>query len=451
VIPVVTPEEMGEIDREAPEPVEVLIGRAGAAVARSAVEVLGGTYGRRVVVIAGKGNNGNDGRSAAERLVRRGVRVEVIAPSADAVVAPCDLVIDAAYGTGFRGTYVWPDLPPGAAVLAVDIPSGVDGLTGQTAGQVPQARRTVTFAALKPGLLLEPGATLAGEIVVADIGLDVSAARASLVERDDVAAWLRPRPVNTNKWRAAVWVVAGSPGMTGAAALVSRAALRSGAGYVRQSTPGLAAASADPVEAVQVDLAGSGWASAVLGELDRFAALVIGNGLGTTPATQAEIREVVAAAGGLPVVVDADGLTALAAAPVKLSPNVVLTPHDGEFARLAGNPPGPDRLAAAADLARQLGCVVLLKGGPTVVAAPDGGTLVVATGDSRLATAGTGDVLAGVIGALAARGLDPFHAAAAGAFLHGEAGALGWRDGLVAGDLPRLLPEVIERLAHRPG
>ena len=451
MIPIVTPAEMGEIDRSAPDPVEVLIDRAGAAVARAAVSLLGGTYGRRVVVVAGKGNNGNDGRAAAERLARRGVRVQVVAPSADTTVPRCDLVIDAAYGTGFRGTYDWPRLPPGVPVLSVDIPSGVDGLTGEVAGVVPTARRTVTFAALKPGLLFEPGAGTVGEVVVADIGLDVSGASCALVESDDVAAWLRPRPAVTNKWRSAVWVIAGSPGMAGAATLVSRAALRAGAGYVRQSSPGGSPATPDPVEAVHVELPAGGWAPKVVDELDRFGAVVVGNGLGTDPSTQAEIRELVSSAVGLPVVVDADGLTALAAAPADLPTGVVLTPHDGEFARLAGAPPGADRLTAARDLARQRGCVVLLKGGPTVVADAGGDALVVASGDSRLATAGTGDVLAGVIGALAARGLDPFRAAAAGAFLHGEAGALGWRDGLVAGDLPGLLPEAIEGLIRRPG
>ncbi len=157
MIPILTPDEMAAVDRAAPEPVEVLIGRAGAAVARSALALLGGTYGRRVVVVAGKGNNGNDGRDAARRLSRRGVRVEVMDPGPDAVVPPCDLVIDAAYGTGFRGTYAWPALPPGVPLLAVDIPSGVDGRTGQSVGPVPRARLTVTFAALKPGLVFEPG------------------------------------------------------------------------------------------------------------------------------------------------------------------------------------------------------------------------------------------------------------------------------------------------------
>ena len=383
------------------------------------------------------------------------MRVEVVAPSADAVVAPCDLVIDAAYGTGFRGSYSWPDLPGGVPVLSVDIPSGVDGLTGEVAGPVPEARRTVTFAALKPGLLFEPGATLAGEVVVADIGLDVGGGpqlRSS--RRPTWPAWLRPRPATTNKWRSAVWVVAGSPGMAGAATLVSRAAMRTGAGYVRQSSPGARwPAPTDPVEAVHVELAGYRLGVRRARELDRFGALVIGNGLGTAPATQAEIREVVAVPRPtIPVVVDADGLTALAARPARaVAARGAHAPR--RRVRAAGRPPAGSRPAGRGPRPGPApwaaSCV--LKGGPTVVADPGGATLVVTTGDSRLATAGTGDVLAGVIGALAARGVDPFHAAAAGAFLHGEAGALGWRDGLVAGDLPRLLPEAIERLTRRPG
>jgi hydroxyethylthiazole kinase-like uncharacterized protein yjeF len=147
------------------------------------------------------------------------------------------------------------------------------------------------------------------------------------------------------------------------------------------------------------------------------------------------------------VVVDASGITALGRDPYDLvGQNVILTPHDGEFRRLHGQDPGADRLAAARDLAGQLGCVVLLKGGPTVVADPDGQVLVVDTGDARLATAGTGDVLAGIIGGLAAQHLPPLWAAAAGAYLHGLAGDLGWRHGLVAGDLPALLPAVLDHL-----
>jgi hydroxyethylthiazole kinase-like uncharacterized protein yjeF len=155
-----------------------------------------------------------------------------------------------------------------------------------------------------------------------------------------------------------------------------------------------------------------------------------------------------ATARGVPTVVDADGLTALGAdAASVVGPTTVLTPHDGEFARLAGGPPGDDRLAAARDLARHTGAVVLLKGPATVVAAPDGSALVSTSGDERLATAGTGDVLAGIIGGLLAAGLAPQRAAAAGAFLHGRAGALGWRRGLVAGDLPAALPAALAEVA----
>jgi NAD(P)H-hydrate epimerase len=450
LVPIVTPEEMARIDRDAPEPVEVLIGRAGSAVARAAVELLGGTYGRRVVVLTGKGNNGNDGRDAARRLRRRGVRVrEVDVSSWPTVLPDADLVIDAAFGTGFRGTYAAPETPPGTPVLAVDIPSGVDGLTGSLADRVMPATATVTFAALKPGLVLPPGAGMAGDVRVADIGLDVSGANAHLVGAAGVARWL-PRPSPTgHKWQRAVWIVAGSPGMGGAAALCSAAAARSGAGYVRLSTPGGHPVGA-PVEAVLTDLPARGWAAEVLDGLDRFAALVVGNGLGTSPDTAAEVRELVAGAAalGLPTVVDADGLTALGTdAGAFVGATTVLTPHDGEFARLAGGAPGTDRLDAARRLSAATGAVVLLKGPATVVASPDGAVLVSTTGDERLATAGTGDVLAGLVGGLLAQGVVPALAAAAGAFLHGRAGALGWERGLVAGDLPGAVPAALAEVA----
>ncbi len=451
MIPVVTPEEMNAVDAAAPEPVEVLIDRAARAVARKAVSMLGGTYGRRVTVLAGKGNNGNDGRVAADHLRARGVRVSVLhAADAPAALAPVDLVIDAAYGTGFRGAYEAPALAAGQRVLAVDIPSGVDGLTGETADRVLAAESTVTFAALKPGLLLEPGAGLVGEIDVADIGLDVSSATVHLVEASDVAAWLPDRPATAHKWQSAVWIVAGSPGMGGAATLACEGAQRAGAGYVRLSTPGGLAAGI-PVEIVQ-HAVGEDWSCEVLDDTDRFAALVIGNGLGTDPGPAAAVRAIVTRS-STPTVVDADGLTALAEvgdACFPLGDHVVLTPHDGEFARLAGAKPGSDRIAETRSLATRTGAVVLLKGHLTVVAHPDGRCLLTDSAGARLATAGTGDVLAGVIGALLAQGLEPLHAAAAGAFIHGRAGDLGWRHGLVAGDLPALVPEVLERLGLSP-
>jgi NAD(P)H-hydrate epimerase len=458
VIPVVTPEEMAAIDAAAPEPVDVLIERAGAAVARVALAMLGGGYGRRVVVLAGKGNNGADGRSAARRLAKRGVRVTVIG-TADAPerFGPCDLVIDAAFGTGFRGEWIAPHAPDGARVLAVDIPSGVDGLTGQASGKPLAADCTVTFAALKPGLVLGDGPGLAGRVTVADIGLGTETARAHLVEAADVAGWLPERPREAHKWQSAVWVVAGSPGMTGAAHLTTRAAQRVGAGYVRLSTPGLTGDPGLPTEAVGVPLGEKGWDREVLAGLDRFSALAVGPGLGREDATAGAVRTLVAEA-PVPTVVDGDGLSALAgggdpsdrataaAAVARRSGPLVLTPHDGEFARLGGDVDDPDRIAATRAMAAAFGCVVLRKGPTTVVAGADGQVLVCTAGDARLATAGTGDVLTGIIAALLAQGLTPLRAAAAGAVLHGRAGDLAWPRGLVAGDLVEHLPRALADL-----
>lgn len=449
VIPIVTPEEMRAIDRAAPEPVEVLVDRAGAATARAALRLLGGAYGRRVTVLAGTGHNGDDGRAAATRLRRRGVRCRVLGlDDLPARVERCDLVIDAVLGTGFRGDYRAPEVPEEVPVLAVDIPSGVDGVTGVAAERVLAAAATVTFAALKPGLLLHPGAGLAGPVEVADIGLDTSSARAHLVTGADVSAWLPERPVDAHKWRSAVWVVAGSPGMTGAAHLATSAAQRAGAGYVRLSSPGVDDDPRRPTEAVGVPLPAEGWAGAVLDGLHRFRAAVVGPGLGRGEATAAEVRALLAGA-EVPVVVDGDGLTALGDDPGAVLRGrpapTVLTPHDGELAGLTGAPPGADRFEAARRLAAGTGAVVLLKGPTTVIAEPGGAVLVTTTGDARLATAGTGDVLAGIVGALLAGGLDAHRAAAAAAHLHGRAGALASGHGLVAGDLVDRLPAVLDR------
>ena len=450
MIPVLTPEEMKAVDRAAPEPLDVLVERAGTALARSALSMLGGGYGRRVVVVVGKGNNGADGRVAAERLRRRGVRVVVIDAADQPERLPAaDLVVDAAFGTGFRGDYSAPD-PRGAPVLAVDIPSGVDGLTGEAGEGAVRATATLTFAALKPGLLLGAGADHAGRVTVADIGLDVSRATIGLVEGPDVGSWMPDRPRESHKWKAAIWMVAGSPGMTGAADMAARAAMRSGSGTVRLGIPGQPPAPRFP-EVIGRELPAEGW-DAHIADLDRMKALVIGPGLGRSDATAAAVRRLLATA-KVPVVVDADALYALGSLddPVRFlraRPGpTILTPHDGEFSRLVGCPPGPRRISAVRHLAFTTGATVLLKGSTTVVADPSGDVLLTDAGDARLATAGSGDVLAGVVGALLAQGLDPLHAGAAGAFVHGTAAGLGWRRGLVAGDLLDLLPVVFNSLA----
>jgi NAD(P)H-hydrate epimerase len=331
----------------------------------------------------------------------------------------------------------------------VDIPSGVDGLTGGVAAGAVQAVRTVTFAALKPGLLFHAGRALAGEVVLADIGLDVSRAPVGLVERADVAAWVPPRSPDAHKWRAAVVVAAGSPGMTGAAHLAARAAQRAGAGMVRVASPGLDHDPGLPTEAVGIATPPAGWDTVVLDQLDRARALVLGPGLGRSAPADTAVLQVVASA-RVPVLVDGDGLSALgddpAAALAGRSGPTVLTPHDGEFARLAGHPPGDDRLAAARGLAASTGAIVLLKGPTTVVAHPDGRALLSTAGDARLATAGTGDVLSGVIGALLAQGVPAFEAAASGAWLHGRAARRGPRRGLVASDVVAGLPVALDEL-----
>lgn len=450
MIAVVTPEEMRGIDEAAPEPTEVLVHRAGGAVARAALEMLGGSYGRRVIVIAGKGNNGADGRDAAARLERRGVRVHVIeAADAPAELPPADLVIDAAYGTGFHGEYQAPHTGD-AAVLAVDIPSGVNGLTGEAASGAVRAERTVTFAALKPGLLYGEGKERSGIVEVVDIGLDVSAARAFLVERADLRHWLPDRGLESHKWKSAVWVVAGSPGMTGAAELCSRAALRAGAGLVRLGVPGLDAPPT-PLEVIGRPLPREHWDLRVVEELDRFRALVLGPGLGREGQQGASTRGLLASA-QVATVVDADGLYALGTAGGAAGVlggrehATVLTPHEGEFVHLAGHKVPADRMAGTRDLAQRVGATVLLKGSTTTVADPDGRVLLSAAGDARLATAGTGDVLSGVIGAFLAQGLEPIEAAAGAAWVHGTAAHLGWRRGLVAGDLLDLIPAVLSDL-----
>lgn len=449
MIPVVTPAEMEAIDEAAPEPVEVLVERAGAAVARAALHMLGGGYGRRVVVVAGKGNNGADGRAAARRLHRRGAAVEVVdAAGAPGRLPPCDLVIDAAYGTGFRGEYEAPG-PGEAPVLAVDIPSGVDGLTGEAGPASVWAARTVSFAALKPGLLLGAGAERSGQVAVADIGLDTSAATAWVVETGDVLGWLPPMSRDSHKWKTALWVVAGSAGMAGAAQMCARAAMRAGAGLVRLGMPGVAP---EPrfLEVVGRTLPAAGWADAVVEDALRCRAMVVGPGLGRAAGTGADVRRLLERS-PLPTVVDADGLFALggveeaAAVLARRTAPTVLTPHDGEFRRLCGSAPGADRLGATRELAARLGATVLLKGSTTVVADPDGPALFSTAGDARLATAGTGDVLSGIIGAFLAQGLGPRAAAGAGAHVHALAARRrGWRRGLVAGDLLDAVPAVLD-------
>lgn len=455
MIPVITPEQMRAVDAASPHPVEVLIERAGAAVAREARGLLGGTYGRRVVVVAGPGNNGADGRIAAELLRARGVAVRVI----DALGAPerlpdADLVIDAAFGTGFRGGWRFPatgDTP----VLAVDVPSGLDAATGEAAEGTPRAVATVTFQAAKPGHFFADGPDHVGRLHVADIGLDLDLVagtpRARVAEPADAAGVVPPRRRDAHKWRQAVRLVAGGPGMTGAAHLAAAAAQRAGAGLVAVSSPGVTADVA--VEAIERRVPPFDWAEPVLADLHRFRSLVIGPGLGreghTVPSVVRTVTDSI-----VPVVVDGDGLFALswndAGTPAFLVDRdvpTILTPHDGEYGTLTGARPGADRIGAAEALVEMTRATVLLKGPTTVIASPDEVPTLVCAGDERLATAGSGDVLAGIIGALLARGMGAHAAAVAGAIVHGLAVQRCAASGVVASDLVAEIAPVLEELS----
>ncbi len=445
----ITPEESGRLDAAAAEPVDSLMERAGFGVAGVAAE-MGAGYGTRVVVLAGKGNNGGDGYVAARALARRGAHVTVQAlgipgdetsPASRAAArarssgvriesltgpVTADLVIDALFGVGFRGELpasVVPWIDPPAPVLAVDVPSGLDAATGTVGRAAFTAERTVTFHALKPGHLLGEGPERCGGITIVDIGL-VGGVPALLV-CDDGDAPRPPRPRTSHKWSAgSVAVVGGSPGLTGAALLAATSALHGGAGSVAVICPGaLQPTYAAMSAAVMTRGVGDGRrfgkedVAAVREEAARFDVMVLGPGLGR--GREGFVAGLVEAWEG-PLLIDADGLNALRGTDLLAARDAptVITPHAGEFARLAGTQ--PDHEAAAA-LATAAGIVVVLKGNPTFVTGAE--RWAVTSGGPELATIGTGDVLSGLVAALWSRGLPAETAARSGAHWHGRAGA----------------------------
>ena len=472
-----------------------LMERAGGAVARACVDLCGGGYGRRAVVVAGKGNNGGDGFVAARRLARWGMRVAVLTleePSGlaaanasrltevDVRVLPfseaalvrelgrSDVAVDAIFGTGFRG------MPEGAwasaiaavnastaPVVAVDIPSGVDGGSGAVDGDAVRAALTVTFGAAKTGVVLLPGAGYAGTVRVADIGFPSELVRADafLTEPQDVAAILPSRLMDAHKREAVLLLIAGSRWMTGAPKLMAEAAARIGAGLVHVAAPmsALPAIQAEVTEATFLPLPetaeGTIAAAAVdtlLAAADRTHAMALGPGLTTSTETAGVVREIVAAS-PIPLVIDADALNAFSGDAGALSERrteAVLTPHAGEFSRLTGvkgRDLDRDRVGHTRALAATTGAVSLLKGSRTVIAGPDGQVRINLTGSPVLATAGSGDVLTGMIGGLLACGVEPLDAASSAAYLHGLAGMLAGR-GAVAGDLVTLIPAAVEHV-----
>jgi hydroxyethylthiazole kinase-like uncharacterized protein yjeF len=327
-------------------------------------------------------------------------------------------------------------------MVAVDVPSGVDAGTGAVPGAAFPAQHTVTFGAVKAGLVVGEGRGHAGQVHLIDIGLGdhLPEPTARQLTDADAAAWLRPPEPGDDKYsQGVVGVVAGSSTYPGAGVLCTGAALRTRPGLVRY-----AGTAADGVRAA--------WPEAIVtdgrpSDAGRVQAWVAGPGMGTDDDARSVLAEVLAT--DLPVLVDADGLTMLAEDQElvrRRSAPTVLTPHDREFERF-GTPLGDDRIGAARKLAADLGAVVLLKGDATVVADAAGTTYVNGTGTSWLATAGTGDVLSGITGALLATGLPAVEAAALGAHLHGRTGQLAAERGpLLAGDLVRRLPEAVARL-----
>ena len=479
--PVLTPAEAAALDRSSAArgvPTLELMERAGRAVARAAAGLLGGTAGRRALVVCGKGNNGGDGLVAARYLARWGVRTAVLlvareedlrGPAAanlarlaevDVRVRPWSLgegerelaraqvAIDAIFGTGFRGR---PEGPAAEAigalersdvpVVAVDVPSGVDGESGSVAGPAVRAAVTVTFGAEKPGTVFPPGAERAGVVEVADIGFPPDLLRSDLlvVEEHDVATLLPSRPLQAHKRSSGVvLVVAGSRRMTGAARLVAEGALRAGAGLVTVAGPeevlaparaALAAPTYLPLPATAEGTAAAAGLDALLADLERFDAVAVGPGLTTHPETVRLVEGLVRRS-PVPLVADADALNAFAGRAGDLAARkapLVATPHAGEAARLAGGSATDveaDRVGWARKLAAAARAVVLLKGPRTLVASPEGEVRVNPTGGPALATGGTGDVLAGAIAAYLARGLPPADAATAAAYVHGLAGSM---------------------------
>jgi len=482
----VTPSQMREIDRRAIEglgiPSMVLMENAGLSLVEEVGNRLTGEH-LRISILCGPGNNGGDGMVAARHLHDRGheVMVFLAAPrsafSGDARVQlriigkqgvpvrvisagtnmervrkrfeESDLAIDALFGTGLqreidglfaecvRAINSCPGL-----VMAVDIPSGLNGETGIPMGETVTADVTVTLAFPKLGIILFPGADFAGEIVVADIGIPFAAVEGTPLPGELIGPGIL-RPLFAPRWGDShkgtyghLLVCSGSTGKIGAGILAAKAALRTGAGLVTLALPSSAITSVDaaaievmttPLPETEVGSLSTRGVKALEKLIRERDALAIGPGLTVHEETTGLVREILSWP-GFPAVVDADALNAIAGGLELLKPRgdlTILTPHPGEMARLMDislEAVQADRVGTAVECSRNSGCVVVLKGARTIVASPDGKYHVNMTGNPGMASAGTGDVLTGMIGALLARGVDPLNSALASVYLHGLAG-----------------------------
>ena len=516
MLPVFTAETMRALDARAITelgiPGVTLMENAGLAAAAAIVEFFGGhARGRRVAILCGKGGNGGDGFVVARALRRREAKpivmlafreaeiggdagdklaalkragVRPVAIESDeqvvSVLAESDVVVDALLGTGARGaaTGLVAKLidrinASGRPVVALDVPSGLPADGGAPSGPAVRATLTVTFAGLKRGLVMAPGSELAGDVRVGSIGIPPAevgrGVRTFVLERTDVARHFAPRPRDVHKGTYGhVLVVAGSIGKTGAAALAARAAMRTGAGLVTAATP----VSQQPIlaalilEAMTAPLPETDARTIAMKAVDAISelaakrdAVAIGPGLGRDSETDDAVRRL-AKSVAKPMVIDADGLTALAGYLDVLAQAPAprcLTPHPGEMARLLGvTTPDVqrDRIGAALEIATRWRVHVALKGATTVVAAPDGMVTLNPTGNPGMASGGTGDVLTGMVGALLARRMDAGDALRSAVYLHGLAGDVAaekvGHESLIASDLIEALPAAFARLAARP-
>jgi ADP-dependent NAD(P)H-hydrate dehydratase / NAD(P)H-hydrate epimerase len=414
MIPILSLSEMRAADAQAvaARGQDALVRDAGTAVALVAQRLLGHCYARRVCVLVGPGLNGADGRVAARWLTSRGAKVH-LAPfdKAPVLLEGYDLVVDAAFGTGASRPYYAPKVSPHTAVLAVDLPSGVDTDTGALLGEPMKATATIALGALKPAHFSGPSAEIVGQLHFAGLGIVTSFDNGLIDDKD--LDHLIALNANDHKWGHALQAFVGSTLMPGAAELVLRGALAGGASMIRLVSRGDVATQVRvPPEVVHVqDLIVDA----------RCKAVVAGPGLG--PDAPNWLREGLTSA-TCPVVLDADALDRdFIDESAPKDGSWVLTPHAGEFERLSGHPVGDDRFEDVIDLSKATGCVVLLKGPRTVIGHPNGALRVVNSGTTSLATAGSGDILSGLIAATIARGHDSFEAAALAAHLHGRAGA----------------------------
>jgi hydroxyethylthiazole kinase-like uncharacterized protein yjeF len=505
-----SPEQMKWIDsytiKSLGIPGIVLMENAALRVAGEAEKILA-QGGKRIVLLAGKGNNGGDAFAVARILYGRGYcpRVYLLAAKegvagdakinldildklemdvvcmqgekedeavrlleADLLLA--DLVIDGIFGTGFKGcteglaaTVIEMVNQANAPVISIDIPSGLDGDTGKVSGPCVNADRTVTFCLPKKGLILGSGPDYTGELVTADIGIPPAAVHKAgieinLVEQKYVSGLLPERKRDSNKGDyGKVFIISGSIGMTGAGRLCSMAALRTGSGLAYLGVPaGLAAvyssAAAEPV-VIPLEDEGTGRLSesclpAVLDRIGKMDVLAIGPGLSVS----AEIFNIVKTIlknSPIPMVLDADALNAAAQCPdilLERKAEAIITPHPGEMARLIGvtaEDVQKDRIAAARDFAAKWGVITVLKGSRTVIAIPDGTVYINSTGNPGMATAGSGDVLTGIIASLVGQGMRPKDAAVAGVYIHGLAGDMAVEDKGVRG---MIAGDIIEAL-----